>query len=91
MTDRYRHLTNATTVARIFLEHCATTHRIPSSLLTDNGFQFWSTFFLSVCSTVGVISITTTEYQPQINGQAERFNSTIIRRLLHYVPEHQIG
>lgn len=43
-TDRFKKLaktiptpkTKATTVPRIFLEHCVTNHGIPSKLITDN-------------------------------------------------------
>lgn len=97
MTDRYTKLTKAiqtsktndTTVASIFLEHSVANYGIPFELLTKNGSQFVSKFFLAVCITLRVNYITNTEYYPQTNGQAERFNSTVISRLQHYVSVHQ--
>lgn len=34
-------------------------------------------------------NITTIEYSPLTNGQAERFSSTLVSRMRHYVSEHQ--
>lgn len=57
---------------------------IPYNLKTINGSGFVSKFFADVCTTVEVSKITTTEYQPETNGEAERFDFTKIPRLRHY-------
>lgn len=96
-TDRYTRLTKAiltpktttTTVACKFLKHWVSRFGITSDLLTDDGQQFVSRFFVPFYSMLGVNNIADTEYQPQKNGQAERYNSTIVLRLRHYVSEHQ--
>lgn len=95
MTDRYTKLAkaitttkrNAATVAGIFLEYLVANYGIPSKILTDNGPQFVSKLFLAVCNTFRVINISTSEYCPQTNGQADRFKSTVISQLHHYVSE----
>lgn len=48
-----------------------------------------SGFCLALCSTLGVIYITTTDYHLQINGQVEHFKSTLISPLRRYVSEYQ--
>lgn len=59
---------NATTVARIISEHWVASHCIGYKVLNDNSYQFASKFFMSICDTVGVNNITTTEYQRQTNS-----------------------
>lgn len=91
VTDRRTKLTKAITttkaitalVARIFLEHLVANFLILSKLLTDDGPQFLSKFSLAVCSKLVVNSINSTEYHPQRNGEAERFNFTSVSRLCY--------
>lgn len=42
-----------------------------------------------VHSSLGVVNITTTEFHPRINREAERCKSTLMSRFHHYVSEHQ--
>lgn len=63
--------TNATTESQIFLYHWAAYFGILFKLLTEDGRQFISKFFVAVYSTLGATNITTTEYHSQTNGQAE--------------------
>ena len=51
--------------------------RAPESVLTDNGKQFDSRFFQSVCQLHGFSNVYTSAYHPQANGQAERYNWTL--------------
>lgn len=46
-------------------------------------------FFLELCSYLGVEKLEKTAYHPQTNGQKERYNKNIMKRMRHYVPEHQ--
>ncbi|CAN8067637.1 unnamed protein product [Agarophyton chilense] len=97
ITDRFTKLcrevplrpTTAPVVARTFLENWAYPYGIPNYLLTDNGPQFVSKFFEEICRALGTKHVTTTAYHPQANGQAERFNKTLVQRLRHYVADHQ--
>lgn len=79
---------NSMTVAPFSLEHCLANFGIPSKLLTDICSQFLPKSWVAVCCTVGVDNITT-EYYPQMNGQAECFNSTVVLRLHYYVSQDQ--
>lgn len=53
----------------------------PSKLLTDNGPQCLSRFFVDVLSTLWKSNITSTEYYPQRNDQAERSSFRIVLRV----------
>lgn len=48
-----------------------------------------SKFFLVVRNILAVHNVTTIEYHPHTGGKAERFNTTLIQRLQHYVLKHQ--
>lgn len=62
---------------------------IQDSILTDNEAQFVAKFFKTVCHVMGMKQRTTTSYDTQTNGQAERYNKTMAARLRHYVYENQ--
>ena len=97
ITDRYTKLaraiplatTTAPVVAEAFLDYWVYPYGMPNYLLTDNGTQFVSKFFETICSYLGIKHLTTTAYHPECNGQAERYNRTLVERLRHYVSEHQ--
>lgn len=38
---------------------------------------------------MGVKKLKTTTYHPQTNGHTERYNKTIVTRLIHYVVENK--
>ena len=96
ITDRYSKfvqtvpLRNVTawTLAKAFCDHWAFVFGPPKYLLSDNGGQFISKFFQSVCNILGTRNLFTTAYHPQTNGQVERYNRTILAGLRHYCAEH---
>lgn len=79
----------AATVARIFVEHWVANYVISFKIVTENGPQFVSKFFVAVCSTLGLNNITTIEYHSQTNGQVECISFTLILQQRHFVFEHQ--
>lgn len=97
ITDRFTKLTKtealrtitALSVAKAFCRTWVYNFGTPKIVLTDNGSQFASRFFLQVCKILGIHKVFTTEYHPQTNGQAERFNRTILASLRDYVSESQ--
>ena len=97
MTDRFSKLTrtvplrtiSAYLVARAFCDHWVFAYGPPRYVLTDNGTQFTSKFFLDVCRELGIAKGYTTAYHPQTNGQVERFNRTIVNGLNGCVAENQ--
>ena len=96
MTDRYTKLTKAValkritadTIAQAFVTHWVFSYGAPSYVLSDNGPQFTSRFFRETCRLVGASNLFTTTYHPRTNGQVERYNSTIVRALRHYITDH---
>ena len=96
ITDRYSKFTQtvplrnvtAWTLAKAFCDHWAFIFGPPKYLLSDNGGQFISKFFQSVCNILGTRNLFTTSYHPQTNGQVERYNRTILAGLRSYCSEH---
>lgn len=58
-------------------------------MLEDNGSQFISKFFQSLCAFLGSKNLTTTAYHLETNGHVESFNKTTIARLRQYVADNQ--
>lgn len=54
---------------------------VPETLRTDNGPQFISEAFKTFCREFGIEHQKTTPYWPQANGEVERMNNTILKRL----------
>jgi transposase InsO family protein len=77
------------TLARAFVLGLVAVYGIPLLLLTDNGAQFISKFFQTVCWLLGVKQLFTTTYYPSTNGQVKRFNQTVLKSVAHFVSEHQ--
>ena len=73
----------------MFLNHWVFPYGIPNTLLTDNGPQFIAEFFEFICAVIGIKRLAITAYHAQTNGQTERYNQTLEKRLRHYVNEHQ--
>ena len=97
ITDRFTKLTQvvplrtitALNVANAFVEHWVFKYGPPETLISDNGSQFASKFFQSVCECLGIANVFTSTYHPQTNGQVERYNRTVLAMLRSYVNEHQ--
>ena len=78
----------ASEVAKAFVHHWVFPYDASIWLLSDNGKQFIEKHFRETCRMLGVKNLYTTTYDPQINGQVERFNRTILASLRHYVADH---
>jgi len=96
MTDRFSKFTRAIpmrtitaiNVAKEFLHHWIFAYGAPTHVITDNGSQFTAQVFEFMCSHLGVNHALTTTYHPQTNGQAERFNRTLLSSLRAFAAEH---
>lgn len=55
---------------------------LPISITSDNGRQFISDEFRKFCDINNIQLITTTPYWPQMNGEVERQNRSILKRLI---------
>lgn len=60
----------------------------PKKLLANNRKQFTLRFYTGCCCALGTANVYITTYNPQTNGQAKRFNCTLLTALCHYVAKH---
>jgi len=58
----------------------------PDRILSDQGPQFMSNFFIAVMKVLSTETVCTTAYHPQTNGQVERYNRTTTSLRLHSSP-----
>lgn len=79
----------AAVIANDFLDYWVYAYGTSIYVNTDNGNQFTDKFFDAVCLMLGILHFFTTVYHPQKNGQAKRFNKTIVQRLRHYVVDQK--
>lgn len=74
-----KQITAAQTVRALHETFCR--FGFPESLKTDNGPQFISSELQRFCSQFGIDHRKTTPYWPQANGEVERMNRNIVKRL----------
>ena len=67
----------ASTVADVLVQGFISRFGIPSQIHSDQGPQFESHLFKSLCGLLGVEKTRTTPYHPQSDGMVERFNRTL--------------
>jgi len=95
ITDRFAKLTKcvplrritAMSVASAIIDACVSSYGPPDRILSDQGPQFMSSFFMAVMKMLGIETVRTTAYHPQTNGQVERYNRTMATELRHYVAD----
>lgn len=96
IVDRFSKLTQVVPLLRVdayvvavaFSQHWLFKYGVPDNVLSDNGKQFASQCFQGVCQLLGASNSFTSSYHAQTNGQAGRFNRTILAMLRCYVNEH---
>ena len=96
ITDRFSKMTlaiplartDALSVAKAFIERWVFQYGPPEYLLSDRGTQFVSSFMQSCCKILGIRQVFTSAYHPQTNGQAERFNRTLLAGIRALCGEH---
>lgn len=96
MTVRFSKMTHtvplkkitALDVAHAFVHHWVLYYGPSAAILPDNGSPFVSKLFQFVCRMMRTKNAFTKTYHPQTNGQAERFNHTLLDGLRVFVSEH---
>jgi len=71
----------AISVASAIIDAWVACYGPPDRILSDHGPQFMSNFFIAVMKVLGTETVRTTAYQPQTNGQVERYNRTMATQL----------
>ena len=80
----------AGTVAQIMVRDFFTKYGVPRFLHTDQGTQFESDLFSSMCKLLGIEKTRTTPFRPQSDGQSERNIKTLTRMIaLHLEGQDQ--
>uniref|UniRef100_A0AAR2LQ50 Gypsy retrotransposon integrase-like protein 1 n=1 Tax=Pygocentrus nattereri TaxID=42514 RepID=A0AAR2LQ50_PYGNA len=79
----------AETTAKKLVHEFVTRFGAPLELHTDQGSNFESLLFKNVCKLLQVSKTRTTPYHPASNGQAERFNRTLLQMIRCYVDRNQ--
>jgi len=95
ITDRFAKLTKcvalrritAMSVASAIIDAWVSAYGPPDRILSDQGPQFMSNFFIAVIKILGIETVRTTAYHPQTNGQVERYNRTMATQLRHNVAD----
>jgi transposase InsO family protein len=80
---------DAETVARKFVQNVVLKYGIPEVILTDQGANFLSELFASVCKLLQIRNIQTTAFHPESNGSLERGHRVLVQYLRHYIAEDQ--
>ena len=75
------HDQKAMTVVKVFIDKFVTNYGWPERILTDQGQCFEGKLFKALCKEARVRKMRTTPYHPMGNGQAERFNRTLLTML----------
>ena len=79
----------AQTVSRAFIENWILRFGCPVNLHRDQGSNFISILFCSLCSELGIQRTSTTSHHPQRKALIERTNRTIKERLSKYIGENE--
>jgi len=95
ITDRFAKLTKCVAVRRItamsaasaIIDAWASAYGPPDRILSDQGPQFMSNFFIAVIKMRCIETVRTTAYHPQNNGQIDWYNRTMATQLRHYVAD----
>jgi len=95
ITDRFSKLTRvvafrritAISVASATIDAWVACYGPPDRILSDQGPQFMSNFFIAVMKVQGTETVRTTAYHPQTNSQVNRYNRTMTTQLRHYVTD----
>ena len=78
----YAIMTSVTTVKVIDnLEEIFSRHGLPTTIRSDNGPQFISGEFQEYCLQNGIVHLKTTPKWPQANGEVERQNASLMKRI----------
>ena len=81
--------TNASGLARLFIQWIYRFGHCPESIVSDRGPQFVSSFWTEFCRIIGVKLKLSTAYHKQTDGQTEIMNRYIDQRLRPFVNHYQ--
>ncbi|MBW0546589.1 hypothetical protein O181_086304, partial [Austropuccinia psidii MF-1] len=76
-------------LAHLFIKDSFSKHGFPSSIVSDRGSLFVSSFWTNLCHKLKSSRYLSTAYHPETDGQTERVNNKLEQYLSMYVSYHQ--
>ncbi|MBW0586472.1 hypothetical protein O181_126187, partial [Austropuccinia psidii MF-1] len=76
-------------LAHLFIKNIFSKHGLPSSIVSDRGSLFVSSFWANLCQQLKISRDLSTAYHPETDGQTERVNQILEQYLWMYVSYHQ--
>ncbi|MBW0525646.1 hypothetical protein O181_065361 [Austropuccinia psidii MF-1] len=76
-------------LAHLFIKNSFSKHGLPSSIVSDRGPIFASSFWTNLCQQLKISRDLSTAYHPETDGQTERVNQILEHYLWMYVSYHQ--
>ncbi|MBW0549063.1 hypothetical protein O181_088778 [Austropuccinia psidii MF-1] len=76
-------------LAHLFIKNIFSKHGLPSSIVSDRGPLFVSSFWTNLCQQLKISRDLSTAYHPETDGQIERLNQILEQYLWMYVSYHQ--
>ncbi|MBW0560090.1 hypothetical protein O181_099805 [Austropuccinia psidii MF-1] len=76
-------------LAHLFIKNIFSRHCLPSSIVSDRGSLFVSSFWTNLCQQLKISRDLSAAYHPETDGQTERVNQILEQYLLMYVCYHQ--
>ncbi len=83
--EPYKVTIDALGLAKVIIDVVVHHHRVPESIVTDQGSLFTYKFWSLLCYFLGIKKKLSTAFHPQTDGQTERQNSTIKTYLRAFV------
>ncbi|MBW0594071.1 hypothetical protein O181_133786 [Austropuccinia psidii MF-1] len=76
-------------LAHLFIKNIFSKHGLPSSIVSDRGSLFVSSFWTKLCQKLKISRDLSTAYHPETDGQTDRVNQILEKYLWMYVSYHQ--
>lgn len=76
-------------IAKALVDRFISRFGTPNLIISDQGANFTSQLFLSVCKLLQIAKNRTSPYRPSANGQVERSNRTILQMLRCYIDKQE--
>ncbi|MBW0588297.1 hypothetical protein O181_128012 [Austropuccinia psidii MF-1] len=80
---------NSLDLAHLFIKNIFSKHGLPSSIVSDRGSLFVSSFWTNLCQKLKISRDLSTAYHPETDGQTKRVNQILEQYLWKYVNYHK--
>jgi len=80
---------SAVSITEFIMEYIIYRYLVPKAILHDQGMEFCNALNEHVCAKLGIKRQISSAYHPQTNGLTERFNQTLVTKLMGQVNKQQ--